>query len=308
MTNKLDSIDSGSNYKFADKLQVANPPRSLFDLSHRNTFTISNAGLLVPVCVMETVPGDSFDLSINSIVRVLPQVVPLMSHQRLYIHAFYSRIGDLWKNANTFMTKGYSGTTEKSIPVLNSNTIDSSNFDSDGKVLPGSLLDYMGIPIGLTSSQIVRLGVNALPFMMHSRIWRDYFCNKNLYLQNRALLPDDDSDFRLNDDGLIQSYVDFSYKSSVLTTSRYRDFADDRFTSALPFMQRGTEQSLSFDSSFDFSKSDFFTNHSSALTTASSTFTGVNAKDTSLVTTVGKLLVSNDQADLFNSTDRKSVV
>lgn len=257
MANRLDSIDSGSNYRFGDKLQVANPPRSLFDLSHRNTLTISNAGLLVPICVMETVPGDSFDLSVNSIIRVLPQVVPLMSHQRLYVHAFYSRIGDLWKNASTFMTKGYSGTTEKSIPVLHADTIESSNLDSDGKVLPGSTLDYMGIPIGLTASQIANLKVNALPFMMHARIWRDYFCNRNLTIDDRGLLPDDDSDFRLNDDGYVQSMVDSSKASTILTVPRYRDFADDRFTSALPFLQRGTQSSLSIDSSLDFSAAHF---------------------------------------------------
>ena len=45
----LDGLDSGSNYQFGDKLQRAQFPRSAFDLSHLNTMTVPNAGMVFPV-------------------------------------------------------------------------------------------------------------------------------------------------------------------------------------------------------------------------------------------------------------------
>ena len=122
----LDAFDSGSNYSFGDKSERANVPRSLFDLSHLNTLTIDNAGELVPICLLETVPGDSFDLKVDALLRVLPLEVPLYSRQRLYVHAFYSRLSDLWNHAQTFMTKGYSGNTVYTIPVLTDDNLPAS--------------------------------------------------------------------------------------------------------------------------------------------------------------------------------------
>ena len=99
----LDSVDSGSNYSFGDKLKVSSNSRSVFDLSHLNTLTLDNAGRIIPVACFETVPTDSFDLSVNALLRVLPQVVPMYSRQRLYFHAFYCRCSDLWSGWNAYI-------------------------------------------------------------------------------------------------------------------------------------------------------------------------------------------------------------
>ena len=45
----IEKIDSGSNYNFPDKLERPNNPRSLFNLSHLVTMTISNGGLIFPI-------------------------------------------------------------------------------------------------------------------------------------------------------------------------------------------------------------------------------------------------------------------
>ena len=85
--NSLESFDSGSNYKFGDKMIKSVTSRSLFDLSHLNTITIPNCGMLVPISLFETIPNDDMDISIDALLRVMPQVVPLYSRQRLYIYA-----------------------------------------------------------------------------------------------------------------------------------------------------------------------------------------------------------------------------
>nr|QPB07434.1 MAG: major capsid protein [Microvirus sp.] len=255
MDRRLVSPDSGSNYNFQDKLQRPSVPRSLFDLSHLHTTTLPDIGSLIPIALFETVPGDSFELSVNALLRVLPQVVPMYARQRLTTHAFYCRMGDLWNEFNTFMTRGYTGDEILSIPTLNSFNVGNSSIPAPGTRLGyESLLSYMIPALGsfnLTMDTLIRLGINALPFMMYSRIWRDYYCNKNFYINDRVLLPNVDDHYRLATDGSLISAgtTDFMPNTYDLVSIRYRDFADDYFTSAFPSPQRGTAPTLDFTGS-----------------------------------------------------------
>lgn len=262
-------MDTGSNYRFGDKLLKPQFPRSLFDLSHLSTMTIKNAGYVFPISLWRTVPSDEFDISVRSLIRVLPQKVPLYSRQRLYVYAFYSRNGDLWENWNTFIRKGLSGNTVKTIPTLNA-----SNTDLSAAVVCDSLADYMGLPIGAPAAAIKSGKLSALPYMMYMRIWRDYFFNKNFAVSGTPLsntmeylLPDNDDHFRLNDDGEIISFKEHSVTTSfelndvgslpTLDSSGGSDvfkfglfphlYPDDYFTSALPFQQRGTAPTITLD-------------------------------------------------------------
>ena len=262
-------MDTGSNYRFGDKLLKPQFPRSLFDLSHLSTMTIKNAGYVFPISLWRTVPSDEFDISVRSLIRVLPQKVPLYSRQRLYVYAFYSRNGDLWENWNTFIRKGLSGNTVKTIPTLNA-----SNTDLSAAVVCDSLADYMGLPIGAPAAAIKSGKLSALPYMMYMRIWRDYFFNKNFAVSGTPLsntmeylLPDNDDHFRLNDDGEIISFKEHSVTTAfslndvgslpTLDSSGGSDvfkfglfphlYPDDYFTSALPFQQRGTAPTITLD-------------------------------------------------------------
>lgn len=282
MLNTLEGFDSGSNYKFGNKMEKASCPRSLFDLSHLNTMTIDNAGLLIPIALMETLPSDDFDINVDCLLRVMPQVVPLYSRQRLFIYGFWSRYSDLWNNWQVFMDKGYTGNVQKSIPVLK--TGKNASYASGKTVLPNSLFDYLGCPIGTTLDNMFKAtggaNISALPWMMYLRIYRDYFMNKNEWINDRVILPDDDSRFRLDDDGQLLSAKDNSKVFNLacddthaedLSVSGnnyymgllYHDYPDDYFTSALPFTQRGTAPSLptTLDLSnvgLDFSQSNFY--------------------------------------------------
>lgn len=259
-------MDTGSNYRFGDKLLKPQFPRSLFDLSHLSTMTIKNAGYVFPISLWRTVPSDEFDISVRSLIRVLPQKVPLYSRQRLYVYAFYSRNGDLWENWNTFIRKGLSGNTVKTIPTLND-----GNTDITAAVVSDSLADYMCLPIGAPAAAVKSGKLSALPYMMYMRIWRDYFFNHNFAVSGTPLsntmeylLPDNDDHFRLNDDGEIISFKEHNVTTSfelndvgslpTLDSSGGSDvfrfglfphlYPDDYFTSALPFQQRGTAPTL----------------------------------------------------------------
>ena len=259
-TLNSDGFDTGSNYHFGDKMLQPSFSRSLFDLSHLSSMTIKNAGFVFPISLWRTVPSDEFTISVRSLIRVLPQVVPLYSRQRLYIYAFYSRMGDLWENWNTFARKGLAGTTVKTIPTLNN-----KNVSLSASIAPDSLADYLCFPIGAPASVMSSGKFSALPCMMYTRIWRDYFFNHNFAVKSESgslvnsmqyLLPDNDDHFRLNDDGEIISFkengVSTLFDLNDTGSLPYLDssdkfhiglfphlYPDDYFTSALPFQQRG---------------------------------------------------------------------
>lgn len=287
-----EGFDTGSNYKFADKRIAPNFPRSMFDLSHLVSRDVPDAGLVFPISVFEALPASDYEISCKSLVRVMPQVVPLMSRQRLYLYAFYSRCPDLWTDFDVFIRKGYSGNEVKTVPTINAdNFLRSSDIPSGFDKNPAlgtssgfmfgthSLGDFLGLPTGVDGT--VDYGIYAaLPFMMYLRIWRDYFLNRNYFYNDRCILPDDDSRFRLLDNGQVASFSDvnktirFDVRGWLTThvsgsgttespyhrvpskgmqylTSNlfccglfYHDYAADYFTSALPWPQRGNTPTL----------------------------------------------------------------
>ena len=251
MKQYMDSIDSGSNYSFGDKMLKAENPRSAFDLSHLNTLTIPNGGALIPIWLQETVPSDSFDISVKSLLRVMPQVVPLYSRQRLYIYGFWSRSCDLWKGAHAYYKKGFDGNL-----VLNKPKLTSSNVHSDAwdvTITPDSLADYLGLPQGHNLKALAtEFDINALPFLMYEKIFQAYFIEKNLpfYRDNRAWLPHDEADLRfgLSDNAVISnSYLESGQTGVSFGKIHFRNYPLDYFTSALPSPTRGNAPTLDFN-------------------------------------------------------------
>lgn len=297
MNYGLDSADSGSNYQFGDKMMRPSMARSGFDWSCLNSLTIQNGGMLIPIFFDETLPSSSYDIQVQALLRVLPQVVPLYSRQRLYIHAFGARYSDLFKDAGVYMTKGFNGNNVLKKPVLTADMLDPELFP-DGMntvITAGSLFDYLDLPIGKKLSELGE--INALPFMMYVSIWKNYFMNKNLYINNRYWLPNDDSDFRLTLNNGVASNttgVDGSadgepkvYFGSVL----YRDYPQDYFLSALPFAQRGETPKLNVSGNQPFIPLQIYRSDNSSLFEKS--FVSVSLPAGSSASGAGSVLGSN---------------
>lgn len=247
MNNLLEPVDNGSNYPFRDKLLPARNGRSGFNWSHNRVFTLENAGLLLPVFCSEVLPNSDYDISADLLLRVLPQVVPLYSDQKYYLYAFYARYSDLWSSAQTYMTKGFSGTDILTKPVLSASNVGLAG-GMDYVVKPGDIFDCFGFQKGKKLSEFGE--INALPFMMYEKVYTDYFMNNNLHINDRVRLPNDPSDFRLADDGTIISnkYGTENYPAIKLCQLHYRDYSSDYFTTALPFQQRGDAPTLKLSS------------------------------------------------------------
>lgn len=249
--------DRGSNYQFYNHTEKAKVGKSVFDMSSLNTLTIPNGGQIIPLKWFETVPGDKWDLNFQAILRVMPQTVPLFSRQRMFIHAYWSRTSELWNDAETYYTKGYTGKEDLKKPVISSYNFDSTLWNSgNGTVQPESLADYLDLPIGAKYSELEKSGVTCLPFMMYERIYQEYYMNRNFYTENRQWLPNDDGELRVNTAGKIISVennpeIPEGQEPITFGKIHYRDWTQDYFTSALPWPQRGEAKTITTSLQFD---------------------------------------------------------
>lgn len=158
--------------------------RSTFDLSFP-LLTSFESGKLVPICVQEVLPGDTFKVSMNYVLRELSPVVPVMDNSFIDIFSFYvpNRIiapfnGDDWEAILGVNKDSYwAPTTEKSVTTFTVNPC---------SVEPGSLLDYIGFPAckKLVSNDSTAFyndinGINLYPCIAYCMIWDNYFRDEN---------------------------------------------------------------------------------------------------------------------------------
>ena len=91
--------------------------RNKFDLSHYKQFT-ANQGELVPIGCQEVLPGDSFQMETNALVRLSPLVAPVMHPVHASIqHYFvpYRLVMDDWES---FITGGETGADSTTFPTI----------------------------------------------------------------------------------------------------------------------------------------------------------------------------------------------
>lgn len=184
--------------------------RNLFNLSHDVKLTC-NMGKLVPFLCKEVIPGDSWRVSTDMVVRFMPLLAPVMHNVNVYTHYFFvpnRLIFDDWEN---FITGGEDG---------QDSTVEPTMVSPSGGYAASSLADYLGFPIGVAG-----VTHSALPFRAYAQIFNDYYRDENLQ-QEVAISKAAGSD---------------TTTSTLLLT---RAWQHDFFTSALPQQQRGPAVNL----------------------------------------------------------------
>lgn len=176
-----------------------------------------NMGELIPCFLQECVPGDKWKLSCESLVRFAPMVAPVMGQVDTYVHYFFVPKRLLWKNYENWIT----GTkVSGSVPV-------SPYFQISGvNTGIGTLGNYLGLPtwdVGVVNK------VSAMPFAAYQFIYNEYYRDQNLVNSGQEI-PYELAD---GDIGLLGNFT------TVYNVLRLRAWAHDRFTSALPFAQKG---------------------------------------------------------------------
>jgi len=197
------------------KVAMPRPQTNTFDLSHDRKFS-GKIGELMPISVMEVVPGDKFNIKATNLTRFAPLITPIMHKASVYCHFFFVPNRILWPNWENFISGGEDGLADPTFP-----TVDLSIPTQYGIQ---TLADYLGLPTGKQISN-----VSALPFAAYQKIYQDYYRDENLI---------DKTDVTLSDG------TQNGTETIHLSTMRKRAWQHDYFTSALPWTQRGPEATL----------------------------------------------------------------
>lgn len=179
-------------------------------------------GELVPVFLQDCVPGDKVKISCESLVRFAPMVAPPMGRVNVYTHYFFVPKRLLWDNYANWLTGTLVG---GSIPVHPYFELLNSDF---GAV--GSLRDHLGVPdFTLGAGQLMKF--SALPFAAYQLVFNEYYRDQNIYNAGVAVAAKCTD----GNNGALWS---------SMSTLRRRAWNHDRFTSALPFAQKGAQVTM----------------------------------------------------------------
>lgn len=214
-------------------VELSKPRRNKFDLSHERKFSL-NHGDLVPIFCQDVLPGDTWKLNTEILLRMAPLIAPAMHRVNVFTHFFFVPNRLIWNNWEKFITG------EGAIPPIIHPRIrwrDEMSTTAKVNVMrslrSGGLGDYMGLPVipdNITSpNDIGEFEFSTLPFRAYQLIYNEYYRDETL--QQEVDIPlGDYSDV----------WQDEAAEARMLIMRR-RNWEKDYFTSALPFAQKGSE-------------------------------------------------------------------
>lgn len=219
-------IRRGKNY-FRESADVK-VGRSTFNRSFGRKMTF-NASYLYP-CFLDLVyPGDTMTLKTRGFARIFsPLDAPLMDNIEVETAFFFVPLRLLWTNWESFMgyhvSAGAQDTTY-TIPIMASGMTVTHEAGTDDEHLAA----YLGLPHGLQTGSV---NVSALPFRAYNKVFDDWYRDQSVRDIETAVTGD-------GPDAVTNYDIYRSYKKH------------DYFTSALPYLQKGTAQAAALTGSAD---------------------------------------------------------
>lgn len=192
-------------------------PRSLFDRSHGYKNAIG-CDYLHPFYVDEILPGDSFKLRAQFLLRFNDLLCPFMDNLRISTYYFYVPSRLVWDNFKRFMgeQKNPGDSTDFTIPVIKLAKTD---------LTPTSIYSDLGIPLANQLANDKYYYINALPLRAYYMIWNEWFRDENLQ---------DSLEYRTDDQQV----------NGTAFTLKKVGKKHDYFTSCLPWPQKGPAVSM----------------------------------------------------------------
>ena len=96
-----------------NSIKTNKPKKNKFDLS-REVKMSGNMGYLYPCFIQDVIPGDSFRVNTEQLVRFSPLLAPAMHRIDLKIDYFFVPYRLVWKEWKDFITGGEDGTDRPS--------------------------------------------------------------------------------------------------------------------------------------------------------------------------------------------------
>lgn len=184
--------------------------RSKFSLSHYVLKTCK-MGYVLPVGLVEVLPGDSFRHATSVFMRLAPMLAPVMHPVTVRIHHWFIPTRLLWDDFEDFITGGPTNTDVSEFPTV---TAPSGGF------AVGSLADHLGLP-----PKINGIKVSALPFRAYNLVYNEWYRDQDLETEKALSL---------------ESGPDTTTATDLLRCDWERDY----FTTARPWPQKGPDVSV----------------------------------------------------------------
>ncbi len=161
--------------------KIPKPNSDFVDLSfnHKTSFDM---GKLIPIACVPTMPGDKLKISVDSFVRAMPTIFPIMEDVNIKFNYFFVPnrvVWDKWKDYQTMSDDYRFGANPKTnVPQIKENL-----YDNQGRYINSRLGDYLGYPsvTGGTNDQItfakndLAPTFNALPFLGYQHIYLEWY-------------------------------------------------------------------------------------------------------------------------------------
>lgn len=211
--------------KLFSQVQFNRIPKAKFDLSHEKKLSLK-MGKLVPIFCQEILPGDSFRVSTELLIRLQPLVAPVMHRLQVKTDFFFVPNRLVYDKWTEFITGGEKGNSAEIAPYIKIGPQTPSPLQYG----VGSLWDYFGLPPTNPSAHVDDTKVNALPFRAYQLIYNEYFRDQNLI-----------------DPVVFSKAGGAETNQENIMTMRSRAWEKDYFTSALPFAQKGAAVELPTD-------------------------------------------------------------
>lgn len=181
--------------------------RAKFSLSHYVLKTCK-MGYMLPVGLVEVLPGDSFRHATSVFMRLAPMLAPVMHPVTVRIHHWFVPTRLLWDDWEDFITGGPGNDDVSVMPTIKA---------PDTGFEVGSLADHLGLPPGIPD-----LEVSALPFRAYDLIYNEWYRDQDL-----------------------EDPLEISLESGPDTTTSTElmrgDWERDYFTTARPWPQKGPQ-------------------------------------------------------------------
>lgn len=186
--------------------------RHKFALSHTNLLSC-DMGELVPIGLVEVLPGDTMQQATSALLRCAPLFAPVMHPVHVRIHHWFVPHRLVWEDFEDFITGGPDGMDDSEFPTITLSYTEGSPPTGSNTV--GSLSDYLGcVP------EIDGLEVSALPFRAYGLIYNEWYRDQDL---ETPVAVD------------IGSGADATTNVELLNCAWEKDY----FTSARPWEQKG---------------------------------------------------------------------
>jgi hypothetical protein len=189
----------------------ANIPRSKFKQveNHKTAFDFDK---LIPQCVFEVLPGDTYKVRGTGFGRLATPLHPIMDNMYLDTFWFFVPYRIIWDNWKKFC--GEQETPGDSIDY----TIPEANAPATTGFNENSLMDYMGLP-----TKIPDYGFSDLPIRAYWKIFNEWFRDQNL-VDDVTILTGDTTPV-------------YGASHAVGTRAKRHDY----FTSCLPWPQKAPD-------------------------------------------------------------------